>query len=529
MSITKKDRYCAPDLLCSRFNVAQINKVWTLDDVLIPIDKNDSYLRVLHIIDLSSRKVLNTLCTTKDFNSAHIARAVNILIAQHHIQDFDDEESRLIIHTDRDSHFTSKTWYNLFLKHPKKIRISMSPIKRPKANAVSERWNRNAKHMIFDCVHDFCTQIKTTLPEQLNQLSDEECNITIYKRLVHNFVNFYNDKHIHRISQITPTLSHKIHEEVEPHLPQPEVIAVRNNASAPKEHRLAVEKYKLQLISFYNKAQAVQKHTEYDTGLQYILENIQNIVQNEIQKLAVLNQTQFVSLSEDMQRIEQFIQKLDAKLSKQKTQHVTLPLRDPIAYPIYDKLMNATCLHYHKNHLIAFARFRIVCVLLYCTGCRVNEMRLLTYDDLQSIIKTARMQVVQDKVHEARFCVLGSRALQELERIIPDIEYLFQKLKFQSLGQTSETRTSPMHPASWIRSINHTLATLKELYKINLILKSHSFRIGYVTRHLKVSDIQKTAELIGHKSLNTTRRYNRFLLNTEQNKQIADKAFDIDV
>jgi integrase len=59
-------------------------------------------------------------------------------------------------------------------------------------------------------------------------------------------------------------------------------------------------------------------------------------------------------------------------------------------------------------------------------------------------------------------------------------------------------------------------------------LKSHSFRVGYVTRHFKVADIQQTADLIGHKSLNTTRRYHRYFLDTNEKQSLNDQALDVE-
>lgn len=46
--------------------------------------------------------------------------------------------------------------------------------------------------------------------------------------------------------------------------------------------------------------------------------------------------------------------------------------------------------------------------------------------------------------------------------------------------------------------------------------------------HLKVADIQQTADLIGHKSLNTTRRYHRYFLDTNEKQSLNDQALDVE-
>nr|QWE36189.1 hypothetical protein [Oedogonium capilliforme]QWE36192.1 hypothetical protein [Oedogonium capilliforme] len=257
------------------------------------------------------------------------------------------------------------------------------------------------------------------------------------------------------------------------------------------------------------------------------------MVQTEIQKLAQLNQLQFLSISdqlnEQFQTIRLLIDKIDKKLNKKRNKHITLPLRDPIAFEIYQKLLNFPYADDRKLKLISYAQFRISAVLLYCTGSRINEIREFTYDDFVNAKKQQRIQTIQTKTHESRFCVLGQMALQQLDRIEDDIQFLFVQNNFKFLGASLRNPYKSMQSSAWIRSINKTLAEISKFFGISLILKSHSFRISYVTRTLKMSDIQKTADLIGHKSLNTTRRYNRYLLNTTQNRELVDQAFNTNI
>jgi transposase InsO family protein len=135
------------------------NKRWTIDETVLNISNGKEKLRVLHIVDLATKCILNTLVTTKDFNAAHINRATIIQLRQQGVQDFDDKEKRLIIHTDRDKHFTSKTWFSLLAQSgslfsfyenlenefPKKVVLSMSPSNTLLENAVSERTNGRVK------------------------------------------------------------------------------------------------------------------------------------------------------------------------------------------------------------------------------------------------------------------------------------------------------------------------------------------------------------------------------------------------
>jgi transposase InsO family protein len=533
--MSKKIKYYAPNLLCSRFNVAQINKVWTLDDVSIQIKKAQTNLRILHIIDLSSRKILNVLCTTKDFNASHITRAIKILLVKHNISDFDNEELRLIIHTDRDTHFTSKTWWQLFQENDKKIRISMSPDASPKANAVSERFNRNLKHMSFETNEDLSYQVNLRLVKLLEDLPSSDQNIIHYKQIVNQFVHYYNEHHVHKTIQNTPSYEHHVHTVTEPIIGDPEIIASRNDGSSPIEHCIEIELYKEKLHTSFLEYDKYCRSTD-DPNFQHFFSQVRKTLEPEfnelklmMHKMALINQVEFQQTREQIDHFYDVIQQVKKKASKNKKTTKTLPLRDPVAFQLFQQIMLFHCSSSNLNELIAFSQFRVVGVLLYITGCRVNELRNYTYEDFEYALQNRKMSIIQPKTKSPRFAVMGEKAYQQLQLIQDDLIFLFKTHQFQYLGSTLRNKTKPMHPLSWIRSINRTLDRISVHFNINLILKSHSFRVGYITRHLKVSDLEKTAQLIGHQSLNTTRRYNRYLLNDSQNREITDKGFDVDI
>lgn len=57
---------------------------------------------------------------------------------------------------------------------------------------------------------------------------------------------------------------------------------------------------------------------------------------------------------------------------------------------------------------------------------------------------------------------------------------------------------------------NKFLKPYGQKYKLNL--KSHSFRIHFVTQPLKHSTTQQAQELVGHKDIRITIKYNRHLM-----------------
>ena len=61
-------------------------------------------------------------------------------------------------------------------------------------------------------------------------------------------------------------------------------------------------------------------------------------------------------------------------------------------------------------------------------------------------------------------------------------------------------------------------------YKLNL--KSHSFRIHFVTQALKHSTTQQAQKLVGHKDIRTTLKYNRHLMAKTDKESVSFKMFE---
>jgi len=290
-----KQKFIAPNHLNQQFQVSQRNKRWSIDDTVIAIGNGKAKLRVLHIVDLATKCVLNALVTTKDFNSAHVKRAVTILIRQQGVQEFDDKEKRLIIHTDRDTHFTSKSWVSLEQEFPKTLILSMSPKGVPIENSVSERLNRTIKELTVPQL--FNEYGYSSLEEVLAHTDPATKDPKSYKKLVNVVINYYNTKHIHRDIALQPALAETIHITSEPIVGDAEIIASRNNNSSPLEDRISIASYKQKVYNNYQLTQQLLNEKELSEHDKFILKIIENTVQNENKKLATLNQAQFVSLN----------------------------------------------------------------------------------------------------------------------------------------------------------------------------------------------------------------------------------------
>ncbi len=248
------------------------------------------------------------------------------------------------------------------------------------------------------------------------------------------------------------------------------------------------------------------------------------MIQNETKKLATLNQAQYIALNEKLEEIDSKINELSSKVKRKKRKQNTLALRDPVAREIYDTFMQFFPKGKTPAQTVHYAQMRIVVVVLYTTGARVNEIKELTYDDFKNVPKTGSLSLKQTKTNEYRMVYFGTNIVKEFEKINDEVEYIFKELGFSFLGCSLKDKENSMNKRSWIRKVNAFLFQVKRDKGLALQLKSHSFRIGFINSILQKSDISKAAALVGHASLDTTKRYLRYVNSSSESRQFVDDA-----
>ena len=63
-------------------------------------------------------------------------------------------------------------------------------------------------------------------------------------------------------------------------------------------------------------------------------------------------------------------------------------------------------------------------------------------------------------------------------------------------------------------------------YQLLENFKSHSFRVGYITKLLRTLPVQKVAAIIGHKDTESTMSYQRYVVNKEEIQQLLKDSFN---
>ena len=59
-----------------------------------------------------------------------------------------------------------------------------------------------------------------------------------------------------------------------------------------------------------------------------------------------------------------------------------------------------------------------------------------------------------------------------------------------------------------------------------MVLTSHSFRISFVNRIIKHSNIDIAQKFIGHKDIRSTEFYNRYQIGDQESLNVLNKSFE---
>jgi integrase len=157
--------------------------------------------------------------------------------------------------------------------------------------------------------------------------------------------------------------------------------------------------------------------------------------------------------------------------------------------------------------------------ILFYTGLRINEIRHLTQKDLENAINAAQFSVIHHKTKQAHIHVLSKKAIKDLQDLKLEFYTVFDKHQYKYLYG----KQKPMTDKNLIKMVNKDLKSTCQKFKIPFNIKSHSFRVNMITNLLKVTSVQKAANIIGHADIRSTMTYNRYALTKNEIQELLDK------
>lgn len=173
--------------------------------------------------------------------------------------------------------------------------------------------------------------------------------------------------------------------------------------------------------------------------------------------------------------------------------------RDAVPSKVFKLLIEQTNINSFQGK-----RNRLVYYILWITGCRINELLWFRENNWKDIIGTGRTEIYEPKLKQSKTLVISERKRKMFQ------SWKWALLYFSEFPESPLLRSQKGKPLNNIYVISYFNHILKEKgLQEGLLLRTHSFRVGLVTDLLQKVESNVAQDIIGHKNLTTTLKYNR--------------------
>ena len=242
------------------------------------------------------------------------------------------------------------------------------------------------------------------------------------------------------------------------------------------------------------------------TGFSALLNQNQEILnKNEnLENQITLLQQQITEVTNELERVRS-VERAKEKRKEARAKRKRLPKGDPVTLEIYEQLITSIPGYDYKSD-----RLRIAILILTITGIRGNELLPLKVNQLTTLITSYWISINRSKrgpsSHRAYLTPLGKKLMKERNR---DFEMIFLTKQDDAYIFTSEKEPYvPLRRDSITKEINKAMQNLAEKLPTKPNIKTHSFRIGFITQLWRdTNDIEFVRQTIGHIKVESTSSY----------------------
>lgn len=510
-------KYYYENILANQNYVAKPNSVWVADITSFELNENKK-VYVFLCIDIFSNKILISIFKTKTITSNDIIRKLREVVEKRlPIR----PRKEVILHTDRGTQFTSKTYNEFILSQEGFICSSMSRANTPKDNPVAERFIRTFKeHKINN---------KTFQQELFHQI-EINSKFRGYRKIFNFYVKDLDLKPNTKSKIMSPERLDTDAQIASMLMTEPNYPKAFSEVYGNDFRREYIDQYKLESIGVTSildeiaskRAELVNKTPfddyESDLALQVIDDRLESIYGLIMKNPELTRQYVEEAILPIQDMLESMDEKLNILLPKRKKERNILPLRDPVNNELFDIFIAAAGTTAKYKQDLKCAQLRIAYTILFFTGLRVNEMRFFQEEHIQDAIKTSQFSVVHYKQKEPHIHVISDLAVKTLKKLEKYYEIIFIKYKYKYLFG----KKKPVAEKHLIRMINDDIKHTSKINQIPYNIKSHSFRINMISKLLQNTSVQNAADIIGHRDIQSTMAYKRYALNKKEIKNLLN-------
>lgn len=383
--------------------------------------------------------------------------------------------------SDRGSEFLNKNWHTYIMEHPYLIG-SMGPANSPTSNAVVERFNKKFKYELKD--HFFIPAVVNTLRDLIELLERRVNYINTMEKTKKNcYLGTY--KYLHLLEKIEM-------KEIPDRIGYSEKMCQQGVG-------VDIRKDKKKIF------EQVKKISEAELFKDHVVNSLKTIELNQRVLKYQADQNLALVRGDTAEIIDAVTKKKKAKIQKK-------PLRNAAPRALINKIINSK--PRRKQHRITHSRFVLVCAICYFTGMRLNECGNLQRHQIEELVETGFVSTQRSKTSDFHIYRVSESAKVKLNQMQKHLNTVFL---------THITLNGNISENSLIRSVNKELNLFTEGFCEPI--SSHSFRIARITALLELEmPAEAVSQYIGHKSVQTTLRYNRFDLFNQKAIDILNKS-----
>jgi site-specific recombinase XerD len=400
------------------------------------------------------------------------------------------EKQTTLIHSDRGTEFCNQNWTSL--DEYEYVELSMSRMATPRDNAVIERLFGTIKR---DKSLRGQTGKYKSLPSTVK-------NLTELRFLVENIVYRYNTEYRpKRTGKVPPDYFYELictDQEENP------LSSIRASTKYDEVTTESLNAYKKELGVAQDK-----EIKQLNTKLDMINSNLIQVA---------------TGMGEKLNTIETKVDSIEDKLTKPKRKKKeTRQLRDPLMKEHLELFLETNMDHEVYINL----RNKVAIILLCALGCRNSEILEFTYDDIEVLIASRQITLNIKKTGKKVY-----QPISEYHAVL--IELYYNKLievvggakgSWYVFTPISNKEGVHLHVDYFNTTLNDFLREFCTTCGLDNEYLTHSGRIGFVTNLLEHRiPIDIVAKLVHHDDLRSTMKYDRFVLDIEQKKDILNET-----
>jgi len=533
MKIEKHDNfYIETNLLDNRY--VTDGNIWTVDETIF-----NEETKLFLVVSLKTRTILGYIQAKNCQNEDSI-----IELYKRILDEYEFSGPPCVIHSDMEPAYHSKNVSEFLGDHNVHVSITKGV---KYQNQVSESINSRIKYLVAEIMLEDANsrsyrKFQQSLPEELKpiRLKIDRCRSKEYKK--HLFKSDWFKLERHDVIQKAIIKYNKTdysrgisREEAHYYDSFIESTNIENTHLVSSKHMLAQKIESENLASIKQVQTRITEILKTESDTEEKIAEIVSLMFQRQDQTDVLLQQGFIGLSIQNKELKEELEIVTGQLQellkqqaeiletrRKRKNRKRLPQKDPLTRDIYDFLIKEANKTYRQTY--QGARLRIALALLTVTGVRISELLPLKVNQIQTFMTGSWIAIDRLKRgpsnHKAFLTPAGRKIMRDRLR---DFEILIYVKEDDSFIFTPQYSADPLERVTFNKLINNFLKKSVDKLPNKPNIRSHSFRIGFITDLWKdTKDIEFVRQAVGHAKIDTTSRYVQNLSSEERQQRMIN-------